>query len=33
MFYIADSQFLFKTGDRGHSWTRISPDLTTNDTR
>ena len=26
------SQFLFKTGDRGHSWTRISPDLTTNDT-
>lgn len=26
------AQFLFKTTDRGHSWTRISPDLTTNDT-
>jgi hypothetical protein len=26
------AQFLFRTADRGHSWTRISPDLTTNDT-
>ncbi|MBX2890069.1 MAG: hypothetical protein KF734_04020 [Saprospiraceae bacterium] len=26
------AQFLFKTTDRGNSWTRISPDLTTNDT-
>ncbi|MBK8966773.1 MAG: hypothetical protein R3D58_15750 [Saprospiraceae bacterium] len=26
------AQFLFKTSDRGQSWTRISPDLTTNDT-
>ncbi|MEI6410181.1 MAG: glycosyl hydrolase [Bacteroidota bacterium] len=26
------SQFLFKTDDRGRNWTRISPDLTTNDT-
>jgi photosystem II stability/assembly factor-like uncharacterized protein len=26
------AQFLFKTEDRGFSWTRISPDLTTNDT-
>ncbi|MDX2134691.1 MAG: hypothetical protein SFV52_07890 [Saprospiraceae bacterium] len=26
------AQFLFKTEDRGQSWTRISPDLTTNDT-
>lgn len=26
------AQFLFKTTDRGQSWTRISPDLTTNDT-
>lgn len=26
------AQFLFKTDNRGHSWTRISPDLTTNDT-
>lgn len=25
------AQYLFKTNDRGHSWTRISPDLTTND--
>lgn len=25
------AQFLFKTEDRGHSWKRISPDLTTND--
>lgn len=25
------AQFLFKTTDRGQSWTRISPDLTTND--
>ncbi len=25
------AQFLFKTSDRGNSWTRISPDLTTND--
>jgi photosystem II stability/assembly factor-like uncharacterized protein len=25
------SQFLFRTSDRGDSWTRISPDLTTND--
>ncbi len=26
------AQFLFKTTDRGFSWSRISPDLTTNDT-
>jgi hypothetical protein len=26
------AQFLFRTDNRGHSWTRISPDLTTNDT-
>lgn len=26
------AQFLYKTSDRGFSWTRISPDLTTNDT-
>jgi photosystem II stability/assembly factor-like uncharacterized protein len=26
------AQFLFKTTDRGNTWTRISPDLTTNDT-
>ncbi len=26
------AQFLFKTTDQGRSWTRISPDLTTNDT-
>lgn len=26
------SQFLYKTSDRGFSWTSISPDLTTNDT-
>jgi photosystem II stability/assembly factor-like uncharacterized protein len=26
------SQFLYKTTDRGFSWTRISPDVTTNDT-
>ena len=26
------AQFLFKTSDRGQSWTRLSPDLTTNDT-
>jgi photosystem II stability/assembly factor-like uncharacterized protein len=26
------AQFLYRTDDRGHSWTRISPDLTTNDT-
>lgn len=26
------AQFLFKTTDRGTTWTRISPDLTTNDT-
>ncbi len=26
------AQFLYKTTDRGQSWTRISPDLTTNDT-
>lgn len=26
------AQFLFKTSDRGYSWERISPDLTTNDT-
>lgn len=25
------AQYLFKTEDRGHSWKRISPDLTTND--
>src|SRR5262249_2379956 len=25
------SQFLFRSGDRGESWDRISPDLTTND--
>lgn len=25
------AQFLFKTSDRGYSWERISPDLTTND--
>ncbi|MBL7825488.1 MAG: hypothetical protein JNJ57_02580 [Saprospiraceae bacterium] len=25
------AQYLFKTEDRGHSWQRISPDLTTND--
>lgn len=25
------AQFLFKTENRGHSWARISPDLTTND--
>lgn len=25
------AQYLFKTNDRGHSWQRISPDLTTND--
>lgn len=29
ILYIG-SQHLFKTGDRGHSWQRISPDLTTN---
>lgn len=28
----AGSQFLYKTTDGGYSWTRISPDLTTNDT-
>ncbi|HUO83470.1 MAG TPA: glycosyl hydrolase [Thermoanaerobaculia bacterium] len=27
------SQFLFRTRDRGESWERISPDLTTNDPR
>ncbi|NND30953.1 MAG: hypothetical protein HKN76_00085, partial [Saprospiraceae bacterium] len=26
------AQFLFRSEDRGNSWTRISPDLTTNDT-
>ena len=26
------AQFLFRSADRGNSWTRISPDLTTNDT-
>lgn len=26
------AQFLYKTEDRGYSWTKISPDLTTNDT-
>lgn len=28
----AGAQFLFKTTDRGRSWERISPDLSTNDT-
>lgn len=28
----AGAQFLFKTSDRGRSWERISPDLSTNDT-
>jgi hypothetical protein len=31
VLYIG-SQFLYKTDNRGQSWTRISPDLTTNDT-
>lgn len=31
VLYIG-AQFLFKTENRGHSWTRISPDLSTNDT-
>ena len=27
------SQYLYRSRDRGNNWTRISPDLTTNDTR
>ncbi|MCC6460613.1 MAG: glycosyl hydrolase [Saprospiraceae bacterium] len=30
VLYIG-AQFLYKTTDRGHSWSRVSPDLTTND--